>query len=964
MTPLLRRNARILKYVAVGVTCFSLQFILLTAMVHLGTYRPIANSAAFAVSAQLNFLLSSKLTWGDRPTRGWRHSGGRWAAYNCTALLSLACDSVVFASVYRSVGTTAAAVIGVITATCLTYLVCNRVVFRPRVVAAAGIGPVTETAVPQLQDRPRLQHRPLRVALASGPILASRPILASGRVGATATPQLPDRPVSTVAARRSEDGVTVVLPAYREEANLASTVEDMLSTLETAAEPHQVVIVNDGSPDGTGAVAEALAARYPGRIEVVHHKVNQGYGAAVRTGIREALERTDSRRLFLTDSDGQFKAADLPGFIEEAQNERADAVIGFRTRRADPPLRKINAFFWGWACRILLRLRARDIDCAYKLVDRRVLDGVRLRGAAATISPELLRRLEDQGARVLQRPVEHFPRLHGEPTGANLPVILQSLRGLIDLWLEHVGSRWTGRARRLVRTRDSVLWWLTALSALASEAAFLYFAGRHVVLAYPDAISHMLIARRVLEASTPGVAQLGAVWLPLPHLLMLPIAGINSWYYSGLAGSLPSMISYVLTTRYLYLTGVGLTGNKMAGLVAAVFFAANPNVLYMQSTPMTELLLIACIAATVYHLMRWCQTGSYRQLAATAVAALLGTLARYEAWVIDAAVIIVVLWVTWQRERPARLRERLRLAEGQLIFYATVAFAGIVGWVLWNAVIFHNPLYFQDGAFAKPSLWVSTSDVAVGHWRVAAETYLYAITDNVGWLALGLAAIGLGFYLARTRLRAESLAPLVPLVIIPFYVYALYAGQRPLHVMQISGSLYNVRFGLLTILPVALFLGYLAVVVQERSRRWLRSAGYAVLCCAVVAASALIVKGGIDTLAEAQVFQASANQLADNQAAVWLDKHYNGGKVLMESFGNEAVTFESQIPIGSIIYEGSYRQWQPALRDPFAQGIRWIYMRHAPGGTDGVWQALHGSDELSHYSLVYATPDQLIYQER
>ena len=118
----------------------------------------------------------------------------------------------------------------------------------------------------------------------------------------------------------------------------------------------------------------------------------------------------------------------------------------------------------------------------------------------------------------------------------------------------------------------------------------------------------MLIARRVLDASTPGTAQLGAVWLPLPHLLILPVIWIDPRYYSGLAGSLVSMLSYVLTARYLYLTGTGLTGNKVAGLVAAAFFALNPNVLYLQSTPMTELLLIACIAATIYHLMGWCQT--------------------------------------------------------------------------------------------------------------------------------------------------------------------------------------------------------------------------------------------------------------------------------------------------------------------------------------------------------------------
>ena len=955
MKSLLRKHGRILKYIAVGVTCFSVQFAALTALIHLALYRPLANSIAFAASAQLNFMLSSKLTWGDRPARGWRSVGRRWAAYNGTALLSLACDSVVFAVCYRTIGTTAAAASGVLTATGLTYLVCNWMIFRSRAAVAREPGPAPGGVVPI-------------GVIALGQIPAQRSKAPEGSLvgaGGLAVAEPPRRTVRAARGTPLDRGVTVVLPAYCEEANLPATVEDILCTLHAAGEPHQIVIVNDGSPDATGEVAEALAAKYPGRIDVVHHEVNRGYGDAVRTGIREALERTSSRRLFLTDSDGQFAASDLPGFIEEARTERADAVIGFRTRRADPMMRKVNAFLWGWACRVLLRLRARDIDCAYKLIDRRVLDGVQLRGAAATISPELLLRLEDQGARVLQRPVQHFPRLHGEQTGAKLSVILVSLHGLLDLWLEHAGAGWAGHlSRRVIGARDATLWWLTATAAVTSEAAFLYFARRNVVLAYPDAISHLLIARRVVAASTPGVAQLGAVWLPLPHLLTLPVIWINPWYYSGLSGSLVSMACYVLTTRYLYLTGRGLSGSRIAGLFAAAFFAANPNVLYLQSTPMTELLLIACIAATVYHLMLWCQTGSYQQLGATAVAAMFGTLSRYEAWVIDVAVIIVVAWVAWCRSPRGRLRERLRHVEGHVIFYGLLAFSGIAGWVAWNAAIFHNPLYFQDGAFAKSSLWVAPSDVAVGHWRVAAETYLYAMADNVGWLALALSAAGLCFYLAKTRLRPESLAPLVLLVIIPFYVYALYAGQRPLHVMQINGDLYNVRFGVLTALPVALFLAYLTVAVQQSPRRWLRAILYLAVCGAVVAATVLVAAGGVDTLKEPEVFQASASQLANDRAAQWLRTHYHGGKVLMESFGNETVTFESEIPLGSIIYEGSYRQWLPALHDPFGHGIRWIYMRRAPGGTDEVWQALHGSKELAHYALVYADSDRLIYRER
>ncbi|HLJ99811.1 MAG TPA: glycosyltransferase family 2 protein, partial [Streptosporangiaceae bacterium] len=252
-------------------------------------------------------------------------------------------------------------------------------------------------------------------------------------------------------------GVTAVLPAYREEANLEACVEDMLGALAVVGDRHCVVIVDDGSDDRTGEVADRLAARYPGRVEVVHHEVNKGYGAAVRTGIATALDRTDAPRLFLTDSDGQFRASQLPWFVAEAVAERADAVIGYRPRRADPALRKVNAWLWTRACRLLLGVGARDVDCAYKLIDRRLLDGVDLRGDGGTISPELLMNIRARGARILQRPVDHFPRQHGEQTGAKLSVILISLLGLAGLWSQRMHGAWPGRALgRVAHPRDRV----------------------------------------------------------------------------------------------------------------------------------------------------------------------------------------------------------------------------------------------------------------------------------------------------------------------------------------------------------------------------------------------------------------------------------------------------------------------------------------------------------------------------
>ena len=778
------------------------------------------------------------------------------------------------------------------------------------------------------------------------------------------------------------------MPAYREEQNLATTVADFLRVPESIGIPHCVVVVNDGSPDRTGEVAERLAAENPGRVLVVHHAVNRGYGAAVSTGIATALERVGHRWLFLTDSDGQFKAAQLPSFLAEAHRERADAVVGYRPRRADPWFRRVNAFLWTAASRLLLRVGIRDVDCSYKLIDRRSLDGIILKGEAATVSPELIAKLRLADTRIIERPVDHFPRQHGEQTGAKLSVIIRSLAGLLALSLAIAAQGRPGRViRRLLHPKDAVLAVTTIAAAGASVASYAYFLHRHATLAYPDAVSHLLIARRVVDASTPGVAQLGAVWLPLPHLLSLPFVWVSSWYYSGFAGSIISMGAYLLTVRYAYLIAAGVTGNRIGGLVAAVCFGTNPNVLYLQSTPMTELLLIACIAATTYYLMRWCQTGRYMHLAATAAWAMLATLTRYEGWVLFGAVMVIVAYVAWRRTAavqipdPAlaapggaawrRLRRRLRAirprvqaVEANAIFYGCLGVSGIAGWVLWNAVIFHDPLYFQTGQFAKPSLWVSHSERAIGHWGVSAMTYLYAMADNAGFAALALGAVGFGWYLVRTRLRTESIAPLALTAFLPFFVYALYSGQRPLHVVQITGELYNVRFGLLMTLPTAIFAGYLVTAIPDGAQAWLRRTASAALVLAVAGCSVLVLHGGIDTLTEPLDFRASAAEHANAAAADWLRAHYNGGKVLMESFGNETVTFSSRIPVGQIIYEGSFRQWQPDLADPAGHGIRWIYMRRTPGSRDDVYRRLHGSALLNSYRVVYEDPGRLIYTRR
>ncbi|HZC07421.1 MAG TPA: glycosyltransferase family 39 protein, partial [Ktedonobacterales bacterium] len=156
-------------------------------------------------------------------------------------------------------------------------------------------------------------------------------------------------------------------------------------------------------------------------------------------------------------------------------------------------------------------------------------------------------------------------------------------------------------------------------------------------MAYTDAISHMMIARRVLISVTPGLAQLGTVWLPLHHMLMLPLIGNATLYRDGFAGALPSMVAYVVGAVYLYRTARLLFASRMAGWVAALTYLLNANVLYMQGTAMTESDMLCASAVAIYYLLRWSRQALTLDLVKAAAAIAAGTLVRYDSWALALA---------------------------------------------------------------------------------------------------------------------------------------------------------------------------------------------------------------------------------------------------------------------------------------------------------------------------------------
>ena len=224
-------------------------------------------------------------------------------------------------------------------------------------------------------------------------------------------------------------GISVFLPSHNEEPNVERVVRGFLAELPRVADDYEVIVVNDGSTDKTGTIADRLASENS-RVRVVHHEKNRGYGGAVISGIRAARQPY----VVLADGDGQFDPKEVESLA--AYVPEYDVVVGKRIRRADHLMRRINGKAWTMLVRIVLGIEISDIDCGFKLFKREFLDGMELRAHGAMISTELMARVVGRGAKIKEVGVHHLPRLAGEQSGANVKVIARAFKELFTLYGE------------------------------------------------------------------------------------------------------------------------------------------------------------------------------------------------------------------------------------------------------------------------------------------------------------------------------------------------------------------------------------------------------------------------------------------------------------------------------------------------------------------------------------------------
>jgi glycosyltransferase involved in cell wall biosynthesis len=217
--------------------------------------------------------------------------------------------------------------------------------------------------------------------------------------------------------------LSIVLPAYNEEANVERAVEQVSAVARQLGMDYEIILVNDGSADRTGEIGHELEGRIP-NYRLVEHYPNRGYGGSLKAGFEAATKEL----IAFVPADNQFDFGEIAALLEALDG--ADIVSGYRAQREDPFLRKLNAFGWNTLVSVLFGRLCRDIDCGFKLFRREILDHVTIESNGAMIDTEFLAGAKARGYRIADVPVTHLPRVGGEATGANFKVIAKAFRDL------------------------------------------------------------------------------------------------------------------------------------------------------------------------------------------------------------------------------------------------------------------------------------------------------------------------------------------------------------------------------------------------------------------------------------------------------------------------------------------------------------------------------------------------------
>lgn len=524
---------------------------------------------------------------------------------------------------------------------------------------------------------------------------------------------------------------------------------------------------------------------------------------------------------------------------------------------------------------------------------------------------------------------------------------------------------------------DSEIRLLAWLATCVAVFSFLFYFQHDQTLLYGDAVAHINIARRVFDSKTPGLLQLGTVWLPLPHLLMIPFIISMKMWRTGAGGSIPSMAAYVfgvigifrLTRSALSRTSQVDGPANIAAWIAALIYGSNPNLIYMQSTAMGESLYLAFFIWAVVYFTESARAEAHA-LVKCALCLAAACLTRYDGWFLTAAFMGIVLLDLVAGDRSILRRrsdDRGRAApKGRVtdaentralapvstgLKFLLIAAAAPALWLAYNGLVYRNPLEFENGPYSAKAIEKRTQTSGnpghpgTGKLVTSGRYFLKAAEDNLaenswlqrGWLLLLLTALVAGLYFLRGNSSSTASLLLLLLVPLPFYALSIAYGGVPIFIPQWwPFTHYNTRYGLqmLPALSVAV-ASLICLILRSTWQRRLKAVSIVAVLLFVIASYASVWRSGPITLQEALVNMRTRNQL-EKELASWLQKLPENATILMYLGDHVGALERAAIPLSHTINEGNHRVWKQ------------------PADSQGLWErALADPTHYADYALAF-----------
>ena len=505
------------------------------------------------------------------------------------------------------------------------------------------------------------------------------------------------------------------------------------------------------------------------------------------------------------------------------------------------------------------------------------------------------------------------------------------------------------------------------------------------LLLYGDAVAHLGIARRIIDNRNPSLIQLGGVWLPLPHLAMLPFIGNITWWQNGLAGAWPSMMFFILAVAGMYRLARRILVPRWA-FAATAFFALNPNILYLATTAMTEplflalliwltLLTLECVAA-----IRTSDLPKIpRKLILIAFLILAAVYTRYDGWILGAAIWLILTWNLFSN------RELFRKLIPSFTIFTVITLFGPISWLAFNQHYFHDYLDFMRGPYSayaidqrtKPPgsqhhrgwhnpfwailFYTRTAQVDSTFWELGFLTMAAALTGT--WLFCKQAAANARESILYTRdavasipYSGEALVTLLLWLPVPFYVYSISWGSVPIFIPNLwPHAFYNSRYGMELLPALALFAAFAFSALEFRVTGW--KPIHARLIQPITLLLICLNTVGMIYAIPLVLREAQHNSLTripfETSIAQQLEAFPRGVPILMVNSDHVGALQQAGIPLKQTINENDYDSFQAALAAPAEKAAYVISI-----GDDAVAKAVAAHPENLTELVVLCTSGQ------